>query len=684
MLNEPVTTQTTDVLNTGDTPSTQLQPDSPIQFPPGLTEGKILDQTQRMENEFQLFFKDSLDKIEENWRLWENKQAAGIKNPEGPIIPLVFSTCETLKSRYMASIFAQERLFDLLPDGKESLKPYTCLNPQDPNAPPMTSSDVASVIEDFISEAIYDTPDFFQRMDALITNFLLENVMLARIQWGQESLSDMEVTTQSDMLGKPAITGLEFTKRKRGFPTLRPRSIRNMAWDPRAQFNAQSARWIRDRTMTSPDDLRALEKEGVVVNVDKIAKNTVADTANMAAAPTVGDPQARQHKRVEGGNVLPTGNWENELVQLDEYWSEISWKDDEDQWQFGDFKYWVANNKTIIKFEPIPDEIGCLRRPFAMAVSNQKPENLLGMGPVDIIKALVKDVANVLMAKRKLIWQTANSPIFYEPISMLDGKRTLLEGMNLIPTLSSKGINRMEPPVQAINILDKHLGMLIQMVRESTASNEQMQGIAPSGDTTATESRIMAAASGTRIQYGSNMFNTTFFSQLAEGYIELFRQCGQDKEMVTREAGVDGKAFPVTLDMLKLRFRVRPRTAIPQANKDRRFQLLNGMLTQFTHIPPTMLINEKGEQMQLNFYDFLVNDVLPLVDVRGAQRLFRRAPVLPGLPGAPGPLGAPGAAPGGAPGPGAPPPPETGATQSGGLAPTPPPQFQGDQGTMII
>jgi hypothetical protein len=314
-----------------------------------------------------------------------------------------------------------------------------------------------------------------------------------------------------------------------------------------------------------------------------------------------------------------------------------------------------------------------------MAVSNQKVDQMLGQGPVDMIKALVKDIANVLMAKRKLIWQTANSPIFYEPISMLDGKRTLLEGMNLVPTLSSKGINRMEPPVQAINILDKHIGMLIQMVREATASNEQMQGIATSGDTTATETRIMAASAGNRMQYGANMFNATFFVQVAEGYIELFRQCGQEGEMVTREAGVDGKPFPITLPMLAMSFKVRPSSALPQANKDRRFQLLNGMLTQFTNIPPQMLINEKGEQMQLNFYDFLVNDVLPLVDVRGAQRLFRKAPPPPMLPMPPGAPGEPPPS-----GQAAPPPPETGATQKGGMAPPPPPQAIGDQQSTVI
>jgi len=274
------------------------------------------------------------------------------------------------------------------------------------------------------------------------------------------------------------------------------------------------------------------------------------------------------------------------------------------------------------------------------------------------------------MAKRKLIWQTANSPIFYEPISMLDGKRTLLEGANLVPTLSANGINRQEPPIQAVRILDQHLAMLISMVREATASNEQAQGIQQGGDTTAMEVRILAASSGARMQYGANMFNSTFFVQLAEGYHELYEQCGQEGEMVTREAGVDGRPFPVTLPMLAMKFKIRPASAIPQANKMQRFQLLNGMLTQFTNIPAQLLKNEKGQMMEVNFYDFLVNDVLPLVEVRGAQRLFRVAPPPP--PMMMGPDGQP-IQPAG---PNGPPPAVTGGKPP--LPPVPPPQLQGN------
>lgn len=662
--NEPISAPSLDVQGTGDSVGTTAEPQGPIQLPDGLTEAMILEQCARLESQFAAWFKDALEKVEENWRLWENKQAAGIKNPEGPIIPLVFSIAETLKARYMGGLFSQEKLFDFMADGPESLKEFVCPNPLNPMGPGMSAADVAAVMEDFIGESIYDTPDFFQRMDALISNYLMENVMLARLRWERYEEPQLEVQTQADMLNQTQVTGQAFPKKTRGCPMIEPRSIREAAWDPRARFNAQSASWFRLRTMTRPDEMLRMEADGTIQNAEGVEKMTAMEDAKLAQGEGATDPQARQQRRVEGGQ-LPTGNWGDKLIELDEWWAEITWKDSQGVQKYGDFSFWLGNRRTLLRFEPIPPEYKRLRRPFAMAVSNQKADQMLGQGPIDMIKALVKDIANVLMAKRKLIWQTANSPIFYEPISMLDGKRTLLEGANLVPTLSSKGINRFPPASEAIAILDKHLGMLIQMVREATASNEQMQGIS-TGENTATEVRVLAAAAGNRMQYGSNMFNSTFFVQVAEGYKELFEQCGQEGEMVTREAGVDGKPFPITLPMLSMKFKVRPASAVPQANKMQRFQLLNGMLTQFTNIPAQLLINEKGERMEVNFYDFLVNDILPLVDVRGAQRLFRKAPPLPMMP------------PGAPAGPGAPPAPETGAQQKAPLAAPPPPQFQGD------
>ncbi len=257
---------------------------------------------------------------------------------------------------------------------------------------------------------------------------------------------------------------------------------------------------------------------------------------------------------------------------------------------------------------------------------------------------MIRDIADTFSALKKLMWQAANAITFYEPVSMLDGKRTLLEGHTLVPTLSSKNINRFPPPTEAIQALRLHLHFLIQQVREATAANDQAQGISDGGggDDTATGMKILAASSGKRLQYMINMNNSTFGAQVIEGYLELFRQCGIEGDMVTREAGVDGEPIAITYDMLKMRFKIRPASAIPQSQKLARFNQLQNLLMGLLKLTPGSLINDKGEPMQVNTYDYMVHDMLPLIDVRAGQRLFRtmdKPPMMP-MVGATGQSGA--------------------------------------------
>ena len=650
-----------------------------VKLPDWLKEVDVITTVGRLETEFTNWFKDALQRIEDKYKLYENKQGFAITNPEGPIIPLFYSVMETLKSRLMSSAFAQEQLFDMLPEGVESLaKPKMVPNPRfkppvvptpnfgdslatppppgppppppgpppkkgnpaggpqpkpmplpPPPEPPMipdptfqSAADVASIMKDFLGEAIYDTPDFFQRMDVLVQSLLLENVMIARLCWEQYDQAQLETVDEKDITGKEETTKAGVQKKTKGCPSFKPRSVRGFAWDPRAEFNMDQASWCRDRTMVRMDELLGFQAQGLIQNVESIEGiGTIDQTVNSVTEPNK-DPQARQARNVEGIN-LPTGSWDADLVQLDEYWAEITGKDKDGELHSGDFQFWVANGKTLLRFDVNDPSYKKLRRPFAMGVVNQKPGQLLGIGPLDIIMALIKDIANVLQAKKKLIWQTANSPIFYEPVSMLDGKRTLLEGANLVPVLSSKNINRFPPPVEAINALDRHLQFLISMVREATASNEQAQGIQGGATETATEARILAASAGQRMQYLNNMVNASFFTQLGDGYLELFKQCGLEGDMVTREAGVDGEPIAITYKMLEMRFKIRPVSAVPQANKMSRFNLLQGLVVNLLKLPPGALVNDQGQAMQVNTYDFMTQDILPLIDVRGGQRLFR-------------------------------------------------------------
>lgn len=594
-------------------------PPDPIQLPEGLTEVELLSMCEKQEKDFQDFFKDTLKEIEDNARLYAGKAAGGVIG-SGPILPLVTSIVDTQQARMMGQYFAQEKFFDLLPSGRSALDIGD-------------AGDIASRVEDFLNEQIYDTPDFFQRMDKATRMLLIEDAIIARVRGEEEDDYKMRATTSSGPMGGAEVyTGIEFEEEKRTGPVFDVDSIRTYAWDPRASLNIRKAKWVRHRTNVSPSEIDEWAKNGVVnVEAAKKAKQlgNNAQTLQGNAGQDSKDPAGQYAKYVDGKN-LPSGDWKGGLVTVDEWHGYVTWGKD-DAVQCAEFIWWLVPDKQVLlKFRANTSKR--LKRPFAMTILGQKQEGLLGQGPVDIVKPLIVKISNVLSAINKLMWQTANSPIFYEPVSMLDGRRTLLQDANLVPVMNSKAINRMEPPTASIQLLQNYLNFLISQAREATASNEQAQGIGGSSDT-ATESQILAQSSGMRTQYAINLANAEFTCSIAELYLEWFRENGVPGEMVTREAGVDGNPVEITPEDLSLDYKVRPLSSIPQSNKLARFKELSAVVEKIAGIPPELLTDAQGQPMKLNLYEFLSQDMLPLIDVRGGQRLFTRMAMPSVIPG---------------------------------------------------
>jgi hypothetical protein len=589
-----------------------------INLPEGLPEAKLLDMCQKQEGEFADYSKDDFKEIEDNARLYLGKQAAGITESAGPVIPLTTSIVDTQQARTMGQYFAQEKFFDLLPDGKSALM-------GDIDGQPV--GDVASQVEDFLNERIYDTPDFFQRMDKGIRNLLIERVLIGRVRGEEEATYSLQVG-QGQLGQQSVVTGLDFQAGTRVQPVFDVDSVRSYAWDPRCNLNLRRAKWVRHRTNIPTSQLDEWAQKGIIdPKAAEKAKRLANDqqTAQGSLAQDAKDPAAQYVKRVDGKN-LPSGAWKDGLVTVDEWEGYICWGEG-DQVQSGEFVWWlVPDRQVLLKFEP--NEAKQLKRPYAMTIIGQRGEGLQGHGPVDIVKPLINKISNVLGAIAKLMWQAANVPTYYEPVSMLDGRRTILQDANLVPVMNSKAINRAEPPTASIRLLQDYLNFLIQQAREATASNEQAQGIG-GGTDTATEAQILAQSSGARTQYQLNLVNAEFFAQLAELYLAFFREHGVPGEMVTREAGVDGNPVEITPQMLALEYKVRPLSAIPQSNKLARFRELSGLLEKVAAIPPNMLTDAQGTPMKVNLYEFLTNDILPLIDVRGGQRLFTRMQAMP-------------------------------------------------------
>ena len=132
-----------------------------------------------------------------------------------------------------------------------------------------------------------------------------------------------------------------------------------------------------------------------------------------------------------------------------------------------------------------------------------------------------------------------------------------------------------------------------------------------------------------RTQYTQNMVAANFFSWLSWFYYKLYQKFGTPENMIIHEAGTDGQPVSLTLADLAGDYYFKPVLASSQGAKNQRFKLLKDMLVELVSAQGLMLTNDKGEVMQPNTYEFLTKELLPLVDITGAQRLFRVAPPAP-------------------------------------------------------
>jgi hypothetical protein len=325
---------------------------------------------------------------------------------------------------------------------------------------------------------------------------------------------------------------------------------------------------------------------------------------------------------------LPTITFDDATFQLDQWWATLTWRQGEEL-KTDEFIFWVLEDEEVVKFEVTP--LKPKRKPFGTAKLNRKSGMLMSISPMDVVKPLLINLANNMARKDKLVIAAANTPTFFEPSTGLDIKRMALQENGYIPVLNAKGISRQEPPVNAIAILDRHNGFLIGQAREATAATEQAQGIGAGGADTATESRILDSSSGMRFQYNSEMVLNGIFGTMARNFYLLYKQFPGEMNMVVRESGVDGKAVKVEPEDLAgdYEFRAIP----PQSlnNRMNKFRLLEEMLMKLMQaqgMSPALFTTKDGQQKQLMPFEFLTEQMLPLIEIPG-NNLFQNMKVPP-------------------------------------------------------
>lgn len=606
-----------------DTLFTQPPVNQAINLPSWLTEAKVLEAVRGFRKEAQDYQQAFYPRIEENWKLYENKPSFGYGDL-AEILPLPASIVDTQQARAMGSMLAQEKFGDAVPINFDNV-----LAPD--------ANNKTSLVEDLINEKVRATDDFEDKMDEATKNLFVETLMIAEVKWNVKTEQILQATSQIDPItGMETVGQAEMVDYECQAPDFEPVSLRYLMWEPRCKTKLSRAAWVGRKQKVTADELRADESAGVIQNAER-AITTQGQGGEGPGKDDRSDPQAKQIKNVEG-KQLPSGGKEG-LLDLEVWYATMSGSEGEGEekvYQRGEFRFWMVGD-VMVKFDPNP--YGALK-PFVMARMSRKPDQLLAQGPIDLIKGMMRNLAMNMSSLNNLVKQAACNPIFYEPTTMLDGRRTILQENDLIAVLSVDGIKRMEPPVQAIALLREQISFMIVQIREATASNEQAQGIQAEGDTTATEAQIMANSANLRTQYTANMVMATFFAELMWFYFKMFQKFGTEQNMVIHEAGVDGKPISLTIDDLVGDYTFKPILAMSQSSKNQRFQMLKGLVTELATASaqnPMLLVNEQGQPMEVDMYGFLTQQMFPLIDIFGTSKLFKpkvMPQMMPGMPGA--------------------------------------------------
>lgn len=611
---QPTNSNNPDAAQTGGNPATKQV--GVIEYPDGIDASWLVSKTQHLRSEFDKWFNKELSKIEEKYKAYEVKQINGTL-PGGTSIPVITSNVDTSAARLVGALLGREKYVDAIP-----------MDPQT-----MLSADASKnqIVEDYTNELMKTTPYWDDKCDELIKTLLLENVGVAEVVWTEEQDEDLVVQREVDpMTGQVVVTGQQTVSSKRCHPDLLPLTIRQMLWDPRCKTRFSESPYLAKRTMVSINELLRLEKDGVIENVqaivEKANKQIQQDNKN--------DPDGKQSQAVEGVQ-LPTAGWDDGIWALDTWWATLAWKDSKGEYQTGEYQFWIVGNDTVVKFRDNP--LTPKRKPFITVKLSKKPGMLLAQGPVDTIMGMYKDIITNMSKKNSLVTNAANSPTFYEPSSGLDGRRVSLQTNSMIPVLNVNAIKRVEPPVQAIGLIDKTIEFLIAQCREATAANEQAQGIGADADT-ATESQILANGSNTRFQYMAEMIGASLFSDYANECFLLSKQFGTPGQMVYRQGGMDGQAVEVTPEDLQGKYVFKSIAPQSQQGKERRFMMLQKLVTDLMTAPPGAFKDSQGQVMQPQAYDFLVKQMLPLIDV-SSNGLFAPVQMQPGMMGGMAPAG---------------------------------------------
>lgn len=584
-----------------------------IQLPGKLTEADLKGKTKHLSKEFDTWFQSKeFQRIKENYELVENIQTTG-SQVDQTLLPIAGQVIETLQSRKMAAIMGAEKL--------------TLARPITTSLNPMAGNEEKLKVEDLTNQQITDTPDFIDKADEAMKTQSIEGTIVAKCFWDFRECYSTNVIKEIDPGTMQSVeTGREEVVTRKGFPNWRPRSVKVLRWDPRVQDKINQSSWISDEDFSSFSELVKMAEDGIIdaSKLDEIKK----------LGPTRKDQDKSTDTMTKEGlsGSLPPINWEDGRFKLTEWWLTLTYPEDSvdeitgettEVWKRKEVTFWMVQDEILVRFEDNP--LKPQRKPYISAKEERRTGRFLGTGPVDKIKGICKNIRTFMEKKRKLVTRASMAVNFFTPASGFNPKITPLKEDANVVVNDVNAIKREEVPVAAIAATKEALEFLINQAKESTASNEISQGVAPEGGPTATEIQALEGAASKQFQYHNELNGYNLWAGIAKEFHQLTKQFAKAGELTIREGGNNSQAMQVLPEEIQGEYDFIAVTPRDSAQKIQRAQQLTNVAQQLWQAQvqsPQFFTDSKGQVKRFLPFEMLVNEILPLLGIKTGRTYF--------------------------------------------------------------
>ena len=587
-----------------------------VNLPNGLTEQAILKFCKTRNSIWDTWFTQKFKKIADQHKLWRNTIENITSRVGNSPIPLAvgYSILEAVTARMNTTLLARPKLVEAVADD---------IMPDNSNQ---------ENIEAFVNQKLMAETRQPEKGKFAIKGALLDGYVIARSEWHREAIEDARFNYAEDPVTRePLFMGAETEQRFKEWWTFRKCNVGNCAWDIHCETRVQDSSFFRERDFWSYNEMLQKQDAGEIQGVE--ALRTVTPSGLKGAAK---DDWEAQLKKADGDKDWRETYSDEKLYKIDEWFAYLTYKDSDDLDEDGRAKpksiyghFFVAEDKVVLSFEE--NVLKPCRHPYISAQTVQEVDSVMGLPLLLAIKPLLDAINNYAGKQQALVEWCSNPTIFYGNKSGLAGRTTFSRPMGLQPVTDATDIKEFLANPQSVEVVQNYITFLITQAREASGANEQFQGIEQAE--TATQFQGLQAAAGSRFADISENLNQGLIECLAQECFYMYRQFGEDGQMVVHPQTEEAVAVALRRSDLQGNFRFIATTASndnyrqKEISDDTQFlQMMSAMNGQGGF--PTM--GPMGKQVMLyNIPKHVTEISIPMRGQKSSKDMFTPAPPPP-------------------------------------------------------